>query len=408
MPPKTKTEELTQMSRKRFLQALAGMGLSTGVINHMTQNALAEQTEDPRDEVPRLFGRQLKRPEKWKGKRPGPNENAEKEERWYTIPRKQWVRVETAQDAGKKLGKQIEDRYNDELLTVGVRSEHDRAKSEKRLVINYITVEAENENGEKETVASPDVSFDRVEEDAPYQVTGEVGEGENREEVDVPVSVERRTLGRDNCDPYGGNNYYDDYFDPVPGGVYIEGCTAGAPAYHSDYGYGMSTAGHCFDKWEGVYQPNSDYDVFGTVVRHEYHGDDDSAATPDMCYIDEGDTRNVTYYLGNNDGGTDYFFAGTLAWDSIVDMEDGLQQMGKQGNSTGRCWGDVVETYPYDDPRAFETNAPRDGGDSGGPHFTVSDDYAYFAGTHIGYIGDDAYAGYWEDHYDLMGLTFRQ
>jgi len=50
--------------------------------------------------------------------------------------------------------------------------------------------------------------------------------------------------------------------------------------------------------------------------------------------------------------------------------------------------------------------ANSDGGDSGGPHFTTNDGYAYYSGIHIGGGSGYSYAGYWEDHYDDLGLDF--
>lgn len=130
MSRKTKTEELTKMSRRRFAEALGGMGLSAGVVNFMTQDVLAEQTEDPRDEVPRLYGRQVKNPEDWKHKRRTKDNRPEMQEMWYTIPRSQWVRVETAQDACQKLQAQMDELEPSGLLQVGVKSEYNREKSE--------------------------------------------------------------------------------------------------------------------------------------------------------------------------------------------------------------------------------------------------------------------------------------
>lgn len=407
MPRKTKTDELQKMSRRLFTKTLAGLGLSAGVINHMTKEALAEQTNDPTKEVPRLYGRQVKNPEEWKDKPRTPENRPEMEERWYTIPRSKWVRVETAEDAATTLGGWLDEQFDDDLLDVAVANEHDRPNSEKRLVIKYTKVEAENEHGERETVDSPDVPFERVEEEAPYEVTGVVGEGDNREKVDVPVSVERRTVGTENCGD-SDSPYFTDYYDPVPAGVKLESCTTGAPGYSSNYGYVMTTAGHCYGVGEYTYQPNASdiSNYFGTTRDRVYHGDDDSADTPDMVYMSQD--RGVDYYIGADGGGTDYYIIGNLYWDNIQDMHDGgIEQMYKQGKATGRCSGSVRETYPDKYPRAFEIGALHDGGDSGGPHFTLNDyDHAYYAGGHIGYTNYHSFAGYWEDHYDMLGLDF--
>jgi len=88
-------------------------------------------------------------------------------------------------------------------------------------------------------------------------------------------------------------------------------------------------AGHCYDLYEHAYQPdNSDArNCFGQVKDRTWHGVEGDVDTPDTCYMSQD--RGVTYYLGTDDGGTDHYIAGTIAWDQVVDMyESGLDQMG--------------------------------------------------------------------------------
>lgn len=136
---------------------------------------------------------------------------------------------------------------------------------------------------------------------------------------------------------------------------------------------------------------------------------DSEADTPDMCYIVPEDNRSVAYYLGDGDGGYDEYIEGTVYWDQIADMEDSFDSMYKQGRKTGRCAGQVKETYPDEYPRAFDTGAYHGSGDSGGPHFTLSNGIAYYAGGHIGSSSNNSYsyAGYWEDHFEMLDLEFK-
>lgn len=44
------------MSRRRFLSGLSTLGLSGAALNHITQDAVADLTDNPEKEVPRLEG----------------------------------------------------------------------------------------------------------------------------------------------------------------------------------------------------------------------------------------------------------------------------------------------------------------------------------------------------------------
>lgn len=241
-------------------------------------------------------------------------------------------------------------------------------------------------------------------------MTGTVGEGENKEEVNVEVSVTRSTTTEDYC-TYNGD-FYDYYYEDCPAGAQTDApCTTGSPGYHPDYGYVCTTSGHCYDLHEYVYQPDtSDSNHYLGQVEDREYWDDGDPDLSDMSVIETAAGRTAHYWIASDSGSNQYdeYIAGTLSWSTITDMEDSLQQMEKQGATTGRCAGDVEETYGGRSVRTFEVNAARQGGDSGGPHFNITDGYAYIAGNHRG-EGPSGYAEgiYWEDQYDRFNMSFQ-
>ena len=403
------TDELTKMSRRRFAEALAGMGLSAGVVHHMTQDALAEQTDDPSKEVPRLFGRRVKNPEERKDKPPSPDDRPEMEERWYTIPRSKWVRVETAEDACLELQNQMNELDDTGQIDVYVANQHDRDGSEKLLQVVYTTSVWEKDGEQHER--TPDVSFERVEEEAPYTVTGIAGEGDNREERDVEVEVIRTEKTAD-CDPDGGS-YYDHYYDNIPSGAQTDSCTTGPPAYSNDYSdYVITTAGHCYDLWDTIEQPNGS-DAATVDDDESFLETNDDIHYSDMCFGRPESGRTVHYYIASDEDDNEYdeYIAGTVSWTRIKDIQDStFETLEKQGATTHRCGGTVLTTHPGDVVRSMEIEAPRAGGDSGGPYFDLSSDgYAYIAGHHIrqGQDYDWSEGAFWEDQYERLGLKFQ-
>jgi len=84
------------MNRRNFLSKLSAMGISGATLQYMTKDALAEVTDDPKDEVPRL--RYLRhKEEKTIGEPP------EREPVYEAIPRDRWERIEGANEAFSQI-----------------------------------------------------------------------------------------------------------------------------------------------------------------------------------------------------------------------------------------------------------------------------------------------------------------
>jgi hypothetical protein len=239
-----------------------------------------------------------------------------------------------------------------------------------------------------------------------------MGEGDNREEVDVEVNVTRCTAReQSHCDTSGSGHYdyfYDGYY---PAGASLEECTSTAPAYH-DF-YVGTTAEHCYYEGQEVWQPTdgSYEEKCGVIQQRKYWREDSSPQRTDLAFLTFETHRDARYYLAANTGDNDYdeYIAGLMNWDAIVDMEDTDQIMYRQGGRTGRCQGNVIGAYGGYNVKNFDSDAYSMGGDSGGPHFVInSHDHAYLAGSHWGRpTSDRCRAIFLEDNYNELNLSFR-
>jgi hypothetical protein len=247
------------MGRRRFLTTLGKLGLSAGTLSHLTADALANVTSDPSDEVPRLD--KLKHANHEAVERG--DDPPEKEAVYYTIPRDEWVVVETAHNAAERLEAAFERRIASAVdnslddptanLKFGVTTITSGHTRKKAVVVEYRRFISQDGT----VVGEPDVGFEWVREHAPDTVTGSVGSGDQQEiRSDIPVVVRQRTVDQ--------QAYYDGEYRPVPGGCQIqdgydtEFGTVCTPAWDNDNGeYVMVTVGHLVEGERDhlIYQP---------------------------------------------------------------------------------------------------------------------------------------------------------
>lgn len=177
------------------------------------------------------------------------------------------------------------------------------------------------------------------------------------------------------------------------------------PGWHSDYGYVITSAGHCYDDGDWVGQGGYGW---GEVV--EAHDHDDDRWPVDIAMIDNTTSRGWEYALADQGGGLDEDIVGWMDWEVIVDMEDEtFNPMKRQGAQSGRCQGIVKQYDTHDEIRHFDTGAASAGGDSGGVHFdhdTSSE--VMVSGLHRATHRYDGYAraNYIDDLYDWVNLGF--
>jgi len=401
--PRDKTRDLRKMNRRNFLSKLSAMGISGATLQYMTKDALAEVTDDPTDEIPRLQSMRRKYPD-WQ-ERDFP-EKLEREPVYYTIQRDDWVRVESARDAASRVGKFIDERIDDPSeIRVGVTTIVDGQHSKKAVKVKVKTE-----------------SVSRVRERLPASINGEVGSGQHKEvRENIPVVVdEDRAEKLHDCRHNDNNSYYNEDYGHVPGGAQVEACTSGAPAWDYDREeVVMLTAAHCVGAGEGT-----DTEYHGETMNQPENGslmgESDKVSHESDNYEDvatinpELSSEPVpSYKLAGWGGGEDEPIWGIIGWDCIKDMEDGnapYDQMYKQGETTGRCSGPVDYTNLPDysnGHQEFNTDAWAEGGDSGGPNFVMEDDHVLIAGiTKAGLQGGANYTAadaveYIEDIFNL-------
>lgn len=413
------TRKLAKMGRRRFLQSLAGLGLSGATLKYMSKESLAQVTSDPTSEVPRLFGlRHTNHEEVVMGAAP------KREPIYYTIPRDKWIEVETAQDAGRRVSRLLEAKSVNEQINTAVSTIVSGQHKRKAVIAELITTVIPTANGQ-ERRKTPSISAAELLDILPATITGEVGDGENKHKItDIPVLV-RETEETPTA-------YYNHKYRPVPAGcqsqhpdnIFTEWfggkCTVCAPAYDNGINEQvLLTAGHCVDgEWgQKAWQPKKPYgggNLVGKSNRADFqtnsNGDyvvgfdaatilpEDGISGKDRFASDYGDNsyRNIP-------------IVGMLAWDRIVDGEGSGYTLKKQGRTTGLKRGDINNTYP--DYKGFRIDADSDGGDSGGPHYrrehypNYDVTEAYIAGIHNSSNSNGAFATSIEAVEDRWSVT---
>ena len=231
------------------------------------------------------------------------------------------------------------------------------------------------ERADGETI-TPSATKDQLKEALPDTVAGTAGKGQYQRTVDqIPVKIETERMSIDDTGP--GDHYNYDY-RPVPAGsnlvydndngYYGSGCTT---AYNDDASkYDLVSAGHIIST-EKMYQNEVESDEKIGARRDNKVNDPDTADPAfDAGVIDlESD---YTYKFAGDNGDDDYWddrqVFGIVGRDKLKDNENSSFTIYKRGAKTGMKSGDLGDVY--NDDHAFDTAADRDGGDSGGPHFT--------------------------------------
>lgn len=366
---KDKSEKFHLMSRRRMLKSLATLGISSSALEFMSQEALADVTDNPKDEVPRLFGvRTTNRKEFLNGNSP-----LKREPKYYTIPRDQWIRTETAFNAAKRLRKKFED---EDGIRVGVQTNPSRrGNPDLEVSVTHRTVE-----GPLGRKYQPKINFEELEDRLPSKAKGAVGQGKYKTTRDqIPVVTKKKTLKE--------QAHYDSKYRGVPGGCQIRignGSTGTVTTPALDRNRNeqtLVTAGHVVKGGSAdvVNQPWSD--KIGSGGRGWVNG------TRDCATISLDSSTNNRYKLASYYG--DYqpeIVVGTLSRDRINDMASSAAYLTAQGRTTGTQTSYITEVDYYD----IEISYNLDSGDSGGPYYVYDGDYIYIAGVHAWGIGNNS------------------
>lgn len=384
--------KLSRMGRRRFLGVVAGLGVSSAALQHLTKDVVASTDLD--SEVPRLSKLRhtnheavLRREEKPK-----------REPIFYTIPRDEWAVTETAHAAASRVNELLEAEDVREGVTAGVTT-ITRNHHEEKAVIVKRTV-GQTINGD---TVEPAATTEELKGLLPDSIAGTAGDGGYQQTIeDIPVTIETEEMslsaqaGETTNAP--GNDYNHRY-RPVPAGSVLQwgGAgslygTGGTPVHDGNQNkYNLVSAGHII-RDEEMYQPDTGGgDQIGT--RDDDNHDDPRTPQPT---VDAGlITLDVdTYHRFAGNGGDDTYWDdvhifGTVGRDEIVDNENSNYSLRRRGSRTGMEFGTLGDVY--DDNHAFDTSADENDGDSGGPHFMR--EYNPNLGIYEAYIAGIHYAG---------------
>jgi len=344
------TQKLSGMSRRRFVKTLAGLGVSAGALQHMSADALAKVTDNPKDEVPRLEALRHTNHEAVveDGAKP------EREPVFYSVPRDEWAVTESAHDARDRVGDIIKQKLGVDLQV----SVSTRTNGGKQINV-YAPADIE------EFVETPFVSKQRLTEALPDKMNGVAGRGGPSPEIveDIPIRVKER----------GGvtyQAYYDYEYRPVPAGALwrmVDGsnsyCTTGTPVYDDKDGEErLVTVAHCFFFAESskFWQNDTSGSKDGVGDRYIFSDNPhfDSAIVDPLSFSTKykfADNSADSYRSGDITGAT--------GKDYIKDKEGGSENFAFQGATTGRTSSTIKEVSNYQ----FASDYPTDDGDSGGP-----------------------------------------
>jgi hypothetical protein len=397
------------MSRRRFFKTLAGLGVSVGAIQGLTQETFAQLVDDPHKEVPRVHSYIHTNHEAVVKKGASP----EREPVYYKIPRHRWARVEGAYDAREQIEEMLAGRPEETSVWVTTN------RSGEKLIRVRV-----HDDGSLGTNAVRNV--ERV---LPDTIDGVAGRGTNAEKVieDINVTVARinpRELITDLVSTDSTpDHYWEDWSDNIPGGAGArfkigdnwEPATVCTPAYGGDVvGDIMITAGHALDHPDAPEtdsidaQKPADNDDNHFVASPTFHEVDlDSYFDAGVMLRDTG--IDVQYGFATDWGGTTGDIVGSVSESRLKDIEDHgtntYETLKQQGSRTGNNTGFGIRANTRKGFRTTLSNDDVDKGDSGGPYhietagpFTQSDSHELVFGGD--FIPD------WESFNTIAGVHF--
>lgn len=367
------------MGRRRFVQTLIALGVSSGTAAALTPEKLEELTDNPEKEVPRLGWYEFENKEAVinSGEKPKPVP------KYYTIPRDKWAKIQGPKQAAQQISK----KYSDPQISVAI---HKSDNSGVGCEVQYRILKDSSGN----TIARPKTSFEEVKQKSPTKAKARIEFGGKSQAVEnIPVTVSKRESVQElrDCDEDAPVEcYYDQRYRPVVGGCEAgapdnSNCawTLGAPAWSTELSeYAMVTAEHCVDSnGDAIHQPSGGgyENHLGNVWDQTNHGGGEGDGA--VIKVDD-DNADVTMGIGDGSGGIEYGVAGMVGPDRLDDLVANDEYVYVQGRRTGRQSG-VIQFHDADrsDPQAGY-KISTDGGDSGSPVYEYRDGYAYMIGIH--------------------------
>lgn len=269
-----KRDKLDLMGRRRFMNTLAGLGVSTTVLPYVSQKAAAELQDD--SEIVRVYG--VINDDSVAGVDadiefaaealpddkiidPGPDDRSAIKGRMGrrkaildTISYEKWKTAEAIRDARQRLEQTIPTRWtaNREYITPSVEIRVEKPVSSQtdpgsRYLAPIYPIY--KKKGGKGNDVNPTVSFDEFRDEFPATISGIAGRGTYLETMveEIPVRPTKKEINL--------HAYYDNYYRPVPAGCVFgtgadNSATLGVRAYDFNDGSNVIlTAAHTFKEW---------------------------------------------------------------------------------------------------------------------------------------------------------------
>jgi hypothetical protein len=406
-----KTTKIGRMGRRKFMEFLAGIGLSSTVVQNISADELQELTDDPTERVPRA-----------KGYRPPEDLDSiesidDLEIEYYTIPRDQWIVVETAKDAARRVQEKIDEIEGADGVRACVSTKVNNHRRQKAISVEIPRVKTRTNNDEENSsISGPDITKDDLKYRLPDEMAGSVGRSETPEAIveGIPIHIEETITFLDHsCGEKSGtlSHYNFDYPD-VPGGANIKvpavGSDATSCAHVYDYDksdYRMLTAGHLLIDTDGESEPDyagegrywSQSTTVGSAEEvHCFYASNRNNSYPmDVAILNtDQNNKSLSSKVAKDDRYDMYDeeLYGTAHSDYVSDLEFWGKKVTKQGRKTGRCSG-VIDKYSDDEDngslialkKGGSTGVKSDSGDSCGIYFhTDNDGDTYVVALHYG------------------------
>lgn len=401
----------TSMGKRRFLKTMAGLGVSGAALQYLSRENLANLTDNPDDQVPRLSRVRFKNPKKYT-EPPISNSPPEMEPVFYTIPRDRWEYIEGTYAAAERVRSILSNKLPAaSSISVGVGPIYSGGNRDLGVKVINLTpgweIDSSNEPADDMPLGSFNpVSTDKIRSQVPSSVTGYIQPGSGKQDStyrreDVSTIVEERTIER--------QAYFNHHYRPVPGGCQIwdqesisyNYGTSATPIYSTKLNkHVLLTAGHLYDNKSDISnQPKYNFtkpNKIGEVSQRKVYNKFDAAT------IDPNNHTDLIYRLActRGDDCLSYGIRGYIGEDELRDNSDNSSYyLNLQGRTTGSSQGtiDFLEDATFgggNDVTRIWLNVDSDSGDSGGPHFKLVDEAngigAYIAGVHGWGSGADA------------------
>ncbi|WP_162989899.1 chymotrypsin family serine protease [Natronorubrum halophilum] len=380
-------DELEKMGRRRYMNTLAGLGVSGAAIPALSQGVLANVTKNPKEDVPYISHYEAKSIDD-SSKIP-----SGKKAVFNTISRQEWTQVEAACKVAEKLQTKLNKNHQGGMIRPAITT----IDNQKEVELVHTTIVRTNPDGEEINI-KPNISLKELESQFSGKSSATVGKNLDisTETITMPVHVTEEVRHE--------TAYYDDQYRPLVGGCQFEvkgypgsapACSLATPAYSTRHDeYVMITAGHCFAETGGSDDAMQPADNWNDKHQIGYGDDIEFESSDGDVQLDGAtirlDNKDVSYELA---GGGNKVIGGITTWDHVrYNLEgDSSATVNLQGRTSGRTNGYVDKIYPSN--YAFRNTANCDTGDSGGTQYEEPYDDGIVSIVGVQSWGNDIYSG---------------